>query len=169
MGSVVTAPEQETDVIRPTIVTGAGRAKFMLGLLTDGTTTLVATSGKNMNNAAFVRVAKLKGYTICPPRGPAVGTNTSLGGRTISNNDYENCQGADANRPGECAAPRLIQRAFEIPALMRNRAQWAMSEIFYQPNSEKRLEQDLYWVHGLTAHSCATCENLVPVLMCPHP
>lgn len=25
----------------------------------------------------------------------------------------------------------------------------------------------LYWVPGLTAHSCDTCENLVPLLMCP--
>ena len=35
----------------------------------------------------------------------------------------------------------------------------------------KRLESipvgSLYWVPGLTAHSCETCDNLVPLLMCP--
>jgi hypothetical protein len=69
---------------------------------------------------------------------------------------------------------------------------FAMSEMYYVPNHSVRFDMmypdfdptqpkpnpktdwehratdpGLYWIPGLSAHSCATCEKLVPMLLCP--
>lgn len=67
---------------------------------------------------------------------------------------------------------------------------WAMSEIYFLPNTAERFkamypgfvelrvdgktaaygyerDKGLYWLPGLTAHSCDTCERVVPLLLCP--
>jgi hypothetical protein len=151
---------------RPLVHAGAGQ-KFMLGLLIAGGRTYVATSGGNLANAAFVAAAGRKGYTICPARRPLVGVNRSAGGRAIPAGQYMAMQAAGASPAGDCAAPRMIQRALELGAV--NPAGWEMSESYYQPNTDRRLRDDSCWVHGLSAHSCKTCENLVPLLLCPRP
>lgn len=69
---------------------------------------------------------------------------------------------------------------------------FALSEMYFVPNHATRFEMmypgfdptlpkpnpktdwehrasdpGLYWIPGLSAHSCATCEKLVPMLLCP--
>jgi len=157
---------QENAAHRIVMNAGAGQ-KFMIGLLITPAATLVATSGGNLNNGSFVAAAGRKHYQICPARKATVGVHQSVVGRVIPAGQYMSMQAGGASPAGDCAAPRLIERAFELNAAPRNLAAWAMSEVFYQPNTQRRTRDDLYWVHGLSAHSCATCANLVPLLLCP--
>jgi hypothetical protein len=147
---------------------GAGQ-KFMLGLLIAGPHTFVATSGNNLGNASFVAAANAKGYTICPPRSYSTGVNFSVVGRAIPAGQYMSMQAANASPAGDCAAPRLLQQAFQTLGAPHQPNTWEMSEVFYQPNTQRRTSDNLYWMHGLSAHSCATCQNLVPMLLCPQP
>jgi hypothetical protein len=142
--------------------------KFMMGLLVSPTVPqiLVAVSGPNTNNVAFQAAAGGKGYTICQPVGAV---HQSRIGRAIPNVEYAAAQGVGAGAPGDCAAPRILEAAFAIPAVAADWANWEMSEIYYQPHTGRRLQNDYHWVHGLSAHSCNTCNNLIPLLMCPHP
>lgn len=151
----------------PVIHAGAGQ-KFMLGILICGGTTLIAASGNNHSRADFRRVAELKGYRICPPRKATEGVNVSVCGRAIPAGQYMATQSAGASPPGDCAAPRLIQQALSMSGVAGSSQMWEMSEIFYQPNTERRTRDDSHWVHGLSAHHCGTCDTLVPLLMCPN-
>lgn len=153
-------------IARPVMHAGAGQ-KFMLGVLLTGGATYVAASGSNNGNNALVTACMRKGYTLCPPRSATGGVHHAVSGRVIPAGQYMSMQAPGASRAGDCAAPRLIEQAIATPAALANRANWAMSEVFYQPNTARRAQDDLYWVHGLSAHSCATCENLVPLLLCP--
>jgi hypothetical protein len=152
----------------PYIHAGAGQ-KFMIGLLDTGALTLVAASGGNLNNQAFMQAAQRKGYTICGPRKATLGNHVSIVNRPIPAGQYMSMQAQGASPPGDCAAPRLIERALELFPAPRNIAGWTMSEVFFQPNTARRTRDDLHWVHGLSAHHCATCANLVPLLLCPVP
>ena len=167
--STILTPAPPIGPSRPPIMHGSARQKYMIGVLISGGTTLVAASGTNHNKADFQRVANMKGYQICPPRKALLDINTSLGGRQIPAGQYMATQRGGASPPGDCAAPRLIQQALSVPALAGNYNNWAMSEVFYQPNTQRRTRDDPYWVHGLSAHHCATCDNLVPLLMCAIP
>jgi hypothetical protein len=89
--------------------------------------------------------------------------------RQIPAQEYQATQGPGGPTPGNCAAPRLIQHAFTIPAVAENWRNWEMSEVYYQPNTARRTQDDSQWVHGLSAHHCTTCERLVPLLMCTRP
>ena len=151
--------------VPPNINVGAGQ-KFMVGLLISGNTVLVAASGSN--NGRIQTTAQLKNYTLCPMITGIAG-HTSRVGRAIPAAEYQATQAAGAGAPGQCAAPRLIQHAFTIPAVAANWRNWEMSEVYYQPNTERRTQDNLYWVHGLSAHHCATCDRLVPLLMCTRP
>ena len=166
MSTILTATPSIGPSRPPLVHAGAGQ-RFMLGILISGASTLVAASGNNHTRHDFERVAQMKGYTTCPPRKAMEGFNVSAVGRRIPTGQYMATQRAGASPPGSCAAPRLIQKAFSIPAIAVNRQHWEMSEVFYQPNTERRTRNDPYWVHGLSAHHCATCDNLVPLLMCP--
>ena len=149
----------------PTINVGAGQ-KFMIGLLVSGATVLVSASGNNRNR--IQPVAQLKGYILCPDINVPNGHRSRIG-RAIPTAEYQATQAAGANAPGRCAAPRLIQHAFTLPAVKANWRNWELSEVFYQPNTTRRTRDDLHWVHGLSAHHCGTCDNLVPLLMCTRP
>lgn len=149
----------------PMINVGAGQ-KFMVGLLISGQAVLVAASGNNNNR--IQRIAQLKHYTLCPAVNGFAGHRSRVG-RVIPTAEYQATQAAGAGAPGQCAAPRLIQHAFTIPAVAANWRNWELSEVFYQPNTERRTRDDLHWIHGLSAHHCGTCESLVPLLMCTRP
>lgn len=168
MSTILTAVPSIGPTRPPVVHAGAGQ-RFMLGILISGVTTLVAASGNSHTRRDFVRVAGMKDYMICPPRKALQGPNTSAAGRQIPIGQYMATQRAGASPPGDCAAPRLIQQALSMPALAANLQRWEMSEVFYQPNTERRTKSDPYWVHGLSAHHCATCDNLIPLLMCPVP
>lgn len=155
----------------PVVNAGAGQ-KFMVGLLIAGGRTLVTVSGNNLLSGAFVDAARRKGYEICPARKPLVGVHKTFSGRVVPAEQYGAAQAAGASGAGDCAAPRLIERAFElfpVGSAARAANTWAMSEVFYQPNTARRTRDDLLWIHGLSAYSCATCANLVPLLLCPAP
>jgi len=148
-----------------TINVGAGQ-KFMVGLLISGQTILVAASGNN--NGRIQATANLKGYTLCPQINGYVGHQSRVG-RNIPTNEYQHTRAPGAPNPGQCAAPRLIQHALTIPAVKNNWRNWEMSEVYYQPNTERRTRDNSHWVHGLSAHHCNTCDNLIPLLMCTRP
>jgi hypothetical protein len=150
------------------ISAGVGQ-KFMLGLLIAGGTTFVATSGGNLGNATFVAAANAKGYTICTARRYNIGNNFSVVNRAISPGQYMSMQAPNASPAGDCAAPRLLQQAFQTLPAPHQPNNWEMSEVFYQPNTSRRTSDNNYWIHGLSAHSCATCANLVPLLLCSAP
>ncbi len=154
---------------RPPIIDAGAGQKFMVGLLLAGGQTLVSVSGNNLANGAFTAAVTRKRYVVCGARKAPVGVHNSVVDRVIPAGQYMATQGAGASPAGDCAAPRLIERAFElIPAgPLRDPSTWAMSEVFYQPKTSRRTADDLHWVHGLSAHSCATCQNLVPLLLCP--
>lgn len=169
--STILTPTPKTGVRKkaPVVIHAGARQKYMVGILISGGRTLVAASGNNHHKGEFVRVAKMKHYHICPPRRALSGNNKSVVGRQIPNGQYMATQRAGASVAGNCAAPRLIQEALSMPALAKNYQNWKMSEVFYQPNTARRTKDNLYWVHGLSAHHCETCDNLVPLLMCPNP
>lgn len=149
----------------PTINVGGGQ-KFMTGLLISGNDVLVAASGSN--NRRIEATANLKGYILCPEIRTSAG-HFSRVGAAIPTLDYESTHRDGASQPGTCAAPRLIEHAFTIPRIKNNWRNWEMSEIFYQPNTARRTRDDLFWVHGLSAPHCATCDSLIALLMCTRP
>lgn len=163
--STTFTPPSESGPARP-IIHASAKQKFMLGILICGGTTLVAASG-HRKKADFERVAKLKGYQICPKQSAMQGPNKSVAGRQIPTGQYMATQCAGASRPGDCAAPRLVQHALANPAMAAKFQDWEMSEVFYQPNTSRRTKDNTYWMHGLSAHHCATCEKLIPLIMCP--
>lgn len=140
--------------------------KFMIGILISNHTILVATSGSNNNR--IQPVATLKNYILCPQITVTSGHHSRVG-RLIPQAEYQATQAPGAPTPGQCAAPRLIQHAFTIPSVAANWRNWELSEVFYQPNTARRTQDNLPWVHGLSAHHCATCDSLVPLLMCTRP
>jgi hypothetical protein len=123
-------------------------------------------------NTPFLIGALGRGYTICPPRTANGPSNTDAAGRPISPALYRSAnrvnQGGYA--AGNCAAPRLIQQAIldhQAQSVRINPARWSMSEVMYKLNpSEVPAPGRQDWIHGLTAFSCATCERLVPILLC---
>jgi hypothetical protein len=149
----------------PMINIGVGQ-KFMIGLLISNQTVLVAASGNNNNRIAPTAI--LKNYVLCPDINGSAGHHSRVG-RAIPTAEYQATQAPGASEPGRCAAPRLIQHAFTIPPVAANWRNWELSEVFYQPNTERRTRDDLYWVHGLSAHHCNTCNILIPLLMCTRP
>jgi len=164
-----------TSAVPPPNIAVTGENRFMLGLLISGRNVLVSASGDNSRRgnkvqAKLVPIAKLKGYTLCPPIDRTV-AQTSRVGRTISVAEYAGAQAAGAAPPGLCAAPKLIHYACSVPALKENWANWEMSEVFYLPDTKKRTPKPgknaPRWTHGLSAPHCATCNNLIPLLMCP--
>lgn len=177
--------------------------KFMLGILISDKNVLITTSGSGLDTEPFKATAALKGYEICKEV-LATDAHKSIVGRGISALEYGGTQGGQGYVPGNCAAPRLLARAFEMPEVMKTQKAWEMSEMYYFPNNDARRKHEeesdkarlahvelahkgqkgnvncvecqkfdsnpvgsLYWVPGLSAHSCETCENLVPLLMCP--
>lgn len=143
-----------------------GSQRFMLGLLISGNQILVAASGNNNNK--ITATANALGYTVCPAIVNTAG-NRSRVNRLIPQPQYAGTQVMGDPNPGNCAAPRLIQHATTLPAVKANWRAWEMSEVFFHPKTSHRTASAPYWVHGLSAHSCGTCENLVPILMCPRP
>ncbi len=154
------------------IVSAETRGEFMVGILICPEKTFVAASGPGIGNAKLLAVAERKGYTVCKTRTADTMPRTTIHGVAISREHYAGAKDPTASEPGNCAAPRLIQEATADDAVDKGKhQQWAMSEIYYLPNTARRTseQQDnaLYWLHGLSAHSCKTCEKLVPVLLCP--
>lgn len=167
-------------------VTANATGEFMLGLLVCPEKTFVAASGSGLANNAFQGVAAMKGYTVCTAVSATTHPRRSLIGTQITEAAYAATRAPNAPEPGNCAAPRLLQMAFRDPAVDKRRhAEWQMSEIFYLPGTDARsrrqneglveipggymrdASKDLYWTHGATAESCATCDRLVPLLLCP--
>ncbi len=149
-------------------ITGAGSHNFMMGLLMCGGHTLVAASGNNDNKPFIINAANRKGYTHCVRHvGPMI-TRSNL---QLTAAQVQACQAPGASGPGYCAAPKLISRAIALNYHQTTDvSQWQMSEIMYQPNTDRRtraLERNqVAYDHGVSQASCATCHNLVPMLMC---
>jgi hypothetical protein len=145
----------------------------MLGLLTTPESTYVSAAGTfaAKTNGLFGYVAKKLGYKVCDKT--TKGDTPSISGVNISRQLYENTR-VD-NVPGSCAAPKLIQQYIADKIKSRGQidvSQIHMSEIYFVPDTDKNTEMTqseggLYWTPGLTAHSCKTCNKLLPMLLCP--
>lgn len=145
----------------------------MLGILITPLRTYAAQSGNwQQGNTQFLVNAQGQGYKSCPPRSHDGTGNMDVAGRPIAAGLYRSSnriqQGGYA--PGNCAAPRLIQQAIldhHAAGAKIKLDRCAMSEVMYKSNPTdvpQGARQD--WVHGLTAFSCATCDQLVPLLLC---
>lgn len=145
----------------------ANQAPRMFGILLTPNRNYAAHSGQTNNLATpFLAKAQGLGYTLCQERTANGGTHYSQGGYQVSAHSYSNALRPGGYPPGCCAAPRLIEQALEdhrANGWPINLTQWHMSEVMYQPNTVGN------WTHGLTAPSCATCQALVPLLLCPGP
>lgn len=157
--------------------------RAMLGLLITPNATYVTAAGtfENKTGGLFAYVATKKGYKTCGKNDK--GDTPSISNVRITKLQYESCKSPNSQVPGSCAAPKLIQQY--IADARQNRwaiqvSQLHMSEIYFVPNTETRRNMmdanqsggsgnanGLYWTPGLTAHSCETCERLVPLLLCP--
>jgi hypothetical protein len=135
----------------------------MLGLLICGVgadaKTYVAASGK-FADGRFKHVARLHGFTVCEK----VPVQRSLAGKPIPGDIYQGSKALHAQMPGTCAAPRMIAQAI-ADKCMAPLDTWRMSEIYYWRRGMKD-NGELAWVPGLTAHSCETCEKLLPLFLC---
>lgn len=145
----------------------AGQQNRMFGILITPSRTYAAHSGPtNAGNTPFLQKATQKGYTACPPRTATGGPHTSFCGTVITPAEYTACYVAQGGYvAGNCAAPRLLEQALEDHRANGwgiNFANWFMSEVMYQPGQVGN------WTHGLTAESCKTCKNLVPMFLCPN-
>jgi hypothetical protein len=165
---------QVIERLRPTgvtAVTAETTGEFMVGILICPERTYVAASGPGLDNPKFRAIAARKGYSVCKARTVDTVPRTTTRGEPISRELYVGAKDPTAPDPGNCAAPRLIQQATEDGSIDKlKRKEWEMSEIYYLPSTAKRTSEQnngLYWLHGLTAHSCQTCEKLVPILLCP--
>lgn len=145
--------------------------QFMLGLLVTAEKTFIAASGTGLAHGGFKEVAKNSGFVVCGPRTASHGTHKSITGLAISADLYQATKDPSATDPGNCAAPRMLETAFEDAGVNKTlHGQWRMSEIWFLPKTDTRTreqENGLYWTHGASAESCKTCENLAPLLMCP--
>jgi hypothetical protein len=146
----------------------------MLGLLKTPEATYVSAAGtfEDKTNGLFAYVAKKLGYKTCGKN--KKGDTPSISGANISKQLYEEAK-VD-NVAGTCAAPKLIQQYIADKMKSGGQidvSQLHMSEIYFVPNTgtrtlmTQRTQGGLYWTPGLTAHSCETCEKLLPMLLCP--
>lgn len=145
----------------------------MLGLLMTPEGTYVAAAGtfEGITAGLFAYVAKKLGYKTCDKN--KKGDTPSVGGAMISKQLYEGAK-VD-NVAGTCAAPKLIQQYIADRMKVKGKIDVStlhMSEIYFVPNTETHTAKTqsqggLYWTPGLTAHSCETCQKLLPMLLCP--
>lgn len=134
----------------------------MFGLLITPQKTFATHSGDlKGGNTPFLKAALAKGHTLALTQEEKAGGNhTGLGG-PIKPHIYQSAKVGGAYKPGNCAAPRLVEAAIEDGTVTKDPSLWAMSEVMYNPSGSNQQ-----WWHGLTAHSCATCDKLVPMLLC---
>jgi hypothetical protein len=152
-------------------VTSSKSGQCMLGILICPEQIFISASGAGMKIGDFKTIAERRGFTICKERTADTAPRRTIFGDPISREVYVASKADGASEPGNCAAPRLIQMATEEPSVDTERFQeWQMSEVMYLPITSARTREQsggLVWTHGLTMHSCETCQNLVPILMCP--
>jgi hypothetical protein len=142
----------------------AVNADRMFGVLVTPERTFATHSGELLGGTTpFLLLAAARGMTIAlTQEEKANGKHTARVG-TIRQDQYQSAKVAGAYKPGNCAAPRLIEAALEDPTVTtRDPSTWSMSEVMFNPSGSNQQ-----WWHGLTAYSCATCEKLVPMLLCP--
>jgi len=152
------------------IMHGSNNQKFMIGALIAGATTIVACSGNHDNFAPMITAAAHLGYAMAGYRAPPFATR---GGGTVSLVEAGAAHaGGNAPQPGRCAAPKMILEAFSRNLHLNDAwRQWEMSEVFFQPSTSRRTTEinsnfPPIYDHGLSQRHCATCNTLVPMLMC---
>jgi hypothetical protein len=153
-------------------------ARFVFGVLVAGTLTFVGVSGAAVPPNFALAVRRVPGVQ-------AVGATVPLpvhtyGGTLLTPVVIAGCQAGGANAPLSCAAPKLIVAATLLHGVPGGvNVPYAMSEVWFDPKlwdrktavTNTRKEADLALVfteHGQSRLSCATCQNLLPLLMCPH-
>jgi hypothetical protein len=150
------------------LIDGPNGAKFMIGVLTRGPNTIAAISGNADNNARFVRACAHFAYTqavyVAPPWATVWGGQVTVAEANFAHG------GGNTPQPGRCAASKMIIRAITSGWPTPDDEEWNLSEAYYQPSTGRR-SHELYaapnlHTHALSADHCATCINLVPMLMC---
>ena len=137
-------------------------ADRMFGVLVTPEKTFATHSGDLLDGATpFLLLAKSRKMTLALTQEEKQGKHTARAG-VIPQHIYQSAKVAGAYKPGNCAAPRLIEAALKDPDVSHDPMTWSMSEVMYNPTGSNQQ-----WWHGLTANSCDTCEKLVPMLLCP--
>jgi hypothetical protein len=152
-------------------IASAAQEDRMLGILTTPNRNYATHSGNTQGGTTpFLRRAVARGYTVCPPRSSVLGARTDINGGTVGAVMYANSIRAGGYAPGNCAAPRLVQQAIDdhiANGWAIDLRQWAMSEVMFRKDTGMVPNGGgVDWVHGLTAHSCATCDALLPPFLC---
>lgn len=116
------------------------------------------TAGYN----AFVASIRTKKHFL--PRLTVVGSlpqnqSDTRSGQTLSARDIRSCTVNGHPIAGRCAAPKLLH--FAVSNNLRR--PWTMSEVFYDPANLNQIYKDY-----ITAPSCQSCQNLLPLILCKH-
>lgn len=156
------------------ITTNEARRPLIIGVLTAGPQTFVAHSGGPANafNTAIQRImVTLPGLIYAGNVTVPVATR---GGTAVGAGIIAGCQAPGGNAPLSCAAPKLIDAANRDAAAVMP---YHMSEVWFDARTydratvvtDARKEVNIAGVHtdhGRSRLSCATCVNVVPILMC---
>jgi hypothetical protein len=122
---------------------------------------LIACSGVGPR-PKFDEAARGMGNTIVCPDVVKQSVQTR-GGRPVAVAQIDGCK--VKNEPLQCAAPKMINYAnrhgYPLP--------YSMTEAMFNPSTHKRFfgQHKGFTIHGHTVGSCETCQNIVPLLMCP--
>ncbi|MGO9337640.1 MAG: hypothetical protein ACLPY1_09050 [Terracidiphilus sp.] len=154
-------------------------ARFVFGVLVAGAHTLVGVSGVAVPANFAMAVGRIPGVNLV---GAVAAPVRTYGGTVIAPGVIVACQAPGANVPLSCAAPKLIVAANLLHAAGGAAAPnvpYAMSEVWCDPRQWERRTavtatrneaaiNAVFTDHGQSRLSCATCQNLLPLLMCPN-
>jgi len=152
------------------------KARFVFGVLVAGGQTFVGVSGTALPANFTLAVGRIPGVTVA---GAVTSPVHTFGGTLLKAGTIAACQGEGGNIPLSCAAPKLIVAANALRAAQAFNTPYAMSEVWFDPNqwdrrtvvtdSRKEVKiAEVFTDHGKSRSSCATCQALLPMLMCPH-
>lgn len=161
----------------PQITNAEAERPYIIGVLKAGPLTFVAHSG----GASATFTEALRRVTMTMPglilAGPVVVPVQTRGGTPIAPAVIAGCQAPlpGGNVPLSCAAPKLIDAANRNPAAIMP---YFMSEVWVDVRNFERATAvtgartelviaGVHTDHGHSRQSCATCQNVVPILMCP--
>jgi len=150
---------------------------LIVGVLTAGPRTYVARSGGPGAAPAFDEALRqvLQSLPTLQIAGPVVVPVLTRGGTAIGAANIAGCHVPGSNVPLQCAAPKLIDAANRDPLAVMP---YHMSEVWFDAHNYERATAvtatrseatiaGVFTDHGHTRLSCATCQNVVPILMCP--
>lgn len=160
----------------PLITNAEADRPYIIGVLRAGPLTFVSHSG----GASATFTEALRRITLTMPgliiASPVILPVRTRGQTAIAPAVIAGCQAPGSNVPLSCAAPKLIDAANRNPAAIMP---YSMSEVWVDVRNFERatavtgarteaIIAAVHTDHGHSRLSCATCQNVVPILMCPN-